>query len=150
MFSFLRTASPHPPSLALQQALTHQGLPVGPPVNTLRVLATQGKYAGRSVNYFRVFDPAAQGNLSVRTFNDLDSHPELIVGSGHAEHDGAVALTERATATIPPVLARERADRAAHADDEHLVFWNAEASRSSAAHLSEAASTWHQARTPRA
>ena len=42
--------------------------------------------------------------------------------------------------------ARELADRAAHLDDEHLVFWNAAASKTSAAHLSEAASSWHTAR----
>ena len=150
MFSFLRTASPREPSVALQHALTQQGLPHGLSVKRLRVLATQGKYAGRSVRYFRVFDPAAQGQLSVEKFNDLDSHPELVVGSGHMEHGGAFALMERATATGSLTPTRERADRALHADDEHLVFWNAEASRSSAAHLSEAAATWHLARSTHA
>jgi hypothetical protein len=128
MFSFLRNTSPHQPSVALQQALTQQGLPLGLPANTLRVLTAQGKYAGRAVRYFRVFDPhgAAQGNLTVRT------------------------LTERATVMAAPTPNRERADRAAHPDDERLVFWNAEASRSSAAHLSEAASTWLHARSSQA
>jgi hypothetical protein len=152
MFSFLRNTSPHQPSVALQQALTQQGLPLGLPANTLRVLTAQGKYAGRAVRYFRVFDPhgAAQGNLTVRTFEDLDAHPELVLGSGHVEHDGALALTERATVMAAPTPNRERADRAAHPDDERLVFWNAEASRSSAAHLSEAASTWLHARSSQA
>lgn len=147
MFSFLRNPSPSEPSVALQRALTQQGLPLGLSAKTLRVLATQGKYAGRSVRYFRVFDPAARGQISVQTFDDLNSHPELVVGSGHMEHNGALTLTERATVMTTLTPTRERADRALHADDEHLVFWNSEASRSSAAHLSEAAATWHLARS---
>jgi hypothetical protein len=148
MFSFLRNSSPHQPSPALQRALTHQGLPSSRPANTLRVLTSEGKYAGRSVRYFRVFDPA-QGAASVHTFTDLDAHPEWVVGSGHMEHDGGVALRERATATATPTPTRERADRTAHADDEQLVFWNAEASRSSAVLLSAAATTWQNARSSR-
>jgi hypothetical protein len=146
MFSFLRDTSPHQPSLALQQALAHQGLPF---VNTLRVLSTPGSYAGRAVKYFRVFDThgAAHDSLSIRAFRDLDSHPELVVGSGHVEHDGALALTERAPATPGSTPTREPADRTAHPDDERLVFWNAEGSRSSAAQLSEAAATWQHARS---
>jgi hypothetical protein len=147
MFSFMRSTSPREPSVALQRALTQQGLPLGLSVKTLRVLATQGKYAGRSVRYFRVFDPAARGQISVQTFNDLDAHPELVVGSGHMEHNGALTLTDRATVMTTLTPARERADRALHPDDEHLVFWNSEASRSSAAHLSEAAATWLVARS---
>src|SRR5215207_8125118 len=48
-----------------------------------------------------------------------------------------------APAALTP--AREPADRTAHPDDQHLVFWNSETSQASAAHLSEAAATWHQA-----
>jgi hypothetical protein len=150
MFSFMRSTSPREPSVALQQALTQQGLPHGLSVKTLRVLATQGKYAGRPVRYFRVFDPAARGQISVQAFSDLDSHPELVVGSGHMEQNGALSLAGPTTVTASLTPARERADRALHADDEHLVFWNAAASHSSAAHLSEAAATWHVARSRRA
>jgi hypothetical protein len=152
MFSFLRNSSPHQPSLALKHALTQQGLPAGLSVNTLRVLTARGSYAGRSVSYFRVFDEhgPAQGALSVRTFKDLDAHHELVVGSGHLEQDGAVYLTDIAPTTAMPTPTRERADRAAHPDDERLVFWNAEVSRSSAAQLSEAAATWHHARSTQA
>ena len=149
MFRFLRDTSPHQPSLALQQALSHQGLPPDLPVESLRVLTMNGRYAGRSVRYFRVFDPhrSDQRDVSVRAFKDLDGHPELVVGSGHQEHDGALALTERVAAAPAPTPTRERADRAVHADDEHLVFWDAEGSSSSAAHLSEAAATWLHARS---
>jgi hypothetical protein len=149
MFSFLRNPSSHQPSRALQHALTQQGLPAGLSATTLRVLTTNGRYAGRSVRYFRVFDPLrlAHGDKSVRGFRDLDARPELVLSSGHMEHDGALAMTERLPAMAQPVSPRERADRAAHADDEHLVFWNSQASRSSAQHLSEAAASWHQARS---
>jgi hypothetical protein len=147
MFSFMRNTSPREPSVALQRALTQQGLPLGLSVKTLRVLASQGKYAGRSVRYFRVFDPAARSQVSVQSFHDLDGHPELVVGSGHMEHNGALSLTGPPTVTATLTPARERADRALHADDEHLVFWNSEASSSSAAHLSQAAATWLVARS---
>jgi hypothetical protein len=152
MFSFLRNAGSQELSAALQQALVQQGLPLGTTVKTLRVLTTQGSYAGRSVRYFRAFDPnqAGQRNVTVRTFKDLDTHPELIVGSGHVEQGGAVSLTERVTAIASPTPGREQADRAAHGDDEHLVFWDAETSRSSATHLSEAAASWQQARSTEA
>jgi hypothetical protein len=46
---------------------------------------------------------------------------------------------------IATPLVREPADRTAHQDDQHLVFWNAESSQASAAHLSEAAGTWQLA-----
>jgi hypothetical protein len=145
MFDFLRnSSSPRRPSLALQHALTKQGLPVGLLANTLRVLTTRGRYAGRAVDFFRVFDP--KGAESVRTFSDLERRPELVMGSGHLEQDGVVSLTERVGLKSTTIPTRELADRAVHTDDEHLVFWNAQASHTSAAHLSEAASTWHNAR----
>ena len=58
-----------------------------------------------------------------------------------------VATAAMASATPEPTapLVRQPADRAAHLDDQRLVFWNAEASRISAAQLSEAAATWHKA-----
>ena len=46
--------------------------------------------------------------------------------------------------SVATPLVREPADRSLHQDDQHLVFWNADASQASAAHLSEAATTWHQ------
>jgi hypothetical protein len=54
----------------------------------------------------------------------------------------------RAAAAAAPVatpLVREPADRSLHQDDQHLVFWNADASQASATHLSKAAGTWQQA-----
>jgi hypothetical protein len=97
MFGFLRKG-PSPKSLlAIQQALVQQGLPFGMSVNRLRVLTRQGNYAGRPVRYFYAFDAdqAAQGGVAVRTFKDLDTHSDLVLGSGHVERDGAISLTRR-------------------------------------------------------
>ena len=97
MFGFLRRGPSPRTSLAIQQALVQQGLPFGMSVNRLRVLTRQGNYAGRSVRYFLAFDAdqAAQGGLTPRTFKDLDTQPDLVVGSGHIERDGAISLTRR-------------------------------------------------------
>jgi hypothetical protein len=54
-------------------------------------------------------------------------------------------LIAGATPSVELPLVREPADRTAHLDDQHLVFWNAEASAISAAHLSQAAAAWLQA-----
>src|SRR5207302_4288598 len=104
MFGFLRRGPSPASSLAIQQALVQQGLPFGMSINTLRVLTRQGNYAVRSVRYFRAFDAdqAVQGGVAVRTFNDLDAHLDLVVGSGHVEADGAISLTRNQTPTAAP------------------------------------------------
>src|SRR5262249_52107617 len=59
------------------------------------VLEQRGSYSGRQVTYFRVFDPVrvAERTRRVQAFIDLDSHPELVLGSGHREQNGAIVLT---------------------------------------------------------
>jgi hypothetical protein len=128
MFGFLRKGASPATSLAIQEALVKQGLPFGMSVNRLRVLTQQGNYSGRSVRYFLAFDAdqAAQGGLAVQTFNDLDAHPDLVIGSGHVELGGAISLTRRQLPSSAPSPTRAQADRAGHADDAHLVFWDAE------------------------
>jgi hypothetical protein len=101
MFSFFRKGA-SPQSLhAIQQALVKQGLPFGTSVNGLRVLTRQGSYDGRSVRYFRAFDAgqAAQGGIAPLIFDDLDAHPDLVIGSGHVERGGAVSLMRRQPST---------------------------------------------------
>ena len=124
MFSFFRKGPSPASSLAIEQALVKQGLPFGMSVNRLRVLTRQGNYSGRSVRYFRAYDAdqAAQGGLNPRTFDELDAHPDLIIGSGHVERDGGVALIRREPSTLAPSPTRASADRLGHADDAHLVF----------------------------
>jgi hypothetical protein len=83
----------------------------------------RGSYAGRSVNRFRVFDPAAVAARAtpMRTYLDFDSHSELVICAGHVEHDGAVVLIRPAAYVAAPLPARLVSSRADHADDEQFV-----------------------------
>jgi hypothetical protein len=58
--------------------------------------------------------------VQVRVFDDLDTHQELVLGSGHVQQNGAVALVRREAASAAP--ARAQADWADHGDDERFVF----------------------------
>jgi hypothetical protein len=101
MFDFLRrSAEPVAMTPAVAEALVTSGLPAGMDSTALRMLQKRGAYSGRPVRYFRVFDPirAAEQDVSPRTFADLDSHPDLVVGSGHLERNGAVMLNGRTQA----------------------------------------------------
>jgi hypothetical protein len=115
---------PRHPTAALAQALARDGLPPGIDPATLIVLEQRGAYSGRRVSYFRVINPdrTAERVIQVRVFGDLDDHPELIVGSGHVEQDGAVVLTRRDRGHSPAAPDRSEADRADHGDDEQFVF----------------------------
>ena len=124
MFGFLRKTASQPATAAIRQALVQGGLPPGVDPATLAVIERRGSYDGRGVHYFRVFDPvrAAERGIEVRGFADLDPYPDLVLGSGHVEQHGAVVLTRREPVASVPGTTRERADRAAHADDEQYVF----------------------------
>jgi len=58
----------------------------------LRVLERRGRYSGRSVTYFRVFDPVAvqAAGGTARRYADLD--PLTALYTGHTEHDGVVVV----------------------------------------------------------
>jgi hypothetical protein len=148
MFGFPRRSESRPLSAGLRQAIVRDGLVPGVDADTIGVVEAPGQYAGRSVTYFRMYDQtrAATQAVSVHAVRDLDLHPDLLLGSGHVERNGAVVIT--ATATVGAAPARQPADRAAHADDAHLVFWDSEASRISATKLSQASAAWLQARQP--
>jgi hypothetical protein len=124
MFNLFRNSQPHHPSTALAQALVGDGLPLGLDPATLSVLERRGSYSGRSVTYFRVFDPVrlAERNLAVRDYSDLDSHPDLVLGSGHREQDGVIVLTRQARPSLSSTYAREEAIRSKHTDDQQFVF----------------------------
>jgi hypothetical protein len=126
MFGFLGSDGSRKPSPALQKALLKQGLPSSEDANSLRVLTESGGYAGRVVQYFRVFDArqAEQSRSKARKFTDLDGHPALIVASGHIDQHGVVYLNGRDDATVAQAPAPDRvpAARGDHTDDEHLVF----------------------------
>ena len=124
MFKLFRNSQSRPPTAALCQALISEGLPPGMDPATLRVAIQHGSYSGRGVNYFRVFDATrvAERALKVRTYADLEAHPELVLGSGHFEANGAVVLSKRDRPPLTSPSVRTEADRSAHGDDEHFVF----------------------------
>jgi hypothetical protein len=126
MFNLFTKSPPYP---TIREALVQAGLAAAVDPAQITVLETRGLYSGRKVNFFSAFAAA---------------HRDVLVVSGHVEHEGAVVVDtwpspERAVPT------RTSADRAAHPDDERLVFWNAEAARSAEATLSAPAATWKQA-----
>jgi hypothetical protein len=123
MFKFLsRSAARYP---TIRETLAEAGVPSAADPAGLTVLERMGSYSGRRVNFFRAFDPrgAAARSVSVHGFRDLDGHPDLLLGSGHVEHEGLVMLDDRAEAehSVPD---RALADRADHTDDERFVFRN--------------------------
>ena len=125
MFNVFRKSHPHQPAAALAQALVGGGgLLSGMDPATLAVVEQRASYSGRRVSYFRVFDPVrvAECGVDIRVYGDLDAHPELVLGSGHVEQDGAVILTRRDPTQPASTLVRSQADRSAHADDEQVVF----------------------------
>jgi hypothetical protein len=141
MFDFMRRSSPQSPTTAIRHALKEDGLfSAGGESVALSVVESRGRYAGRTVRYFRVFDPARTSTrgLNIRSYHDLSAHPSLLLRTGHVEADGSVIIDHRVPsldaaivpsldAAIVPSLdaaipVRERADRSAHSDDERFVF----------------------------
>src|SRR5919198_4092588 len=123
MFSLFRKSQPRQLTAAMTQALVSDGLPPGMQPSTLSVVQQHGSYSGRRVRYFRAFDPirVAERGLQIRAFTDLDAHPDLVLGSGHVEADGAVVLSRRRESQVTSTPVRSEADRAAHTDDEQVV-----------------------------
>lgn len=124
MFNFFRRAQPRRPTTRIAQALVSNGLTPGVDPSRLGLVLRHGSYAGRGVNYFRVFDPTqvSERNLQIRRFADLDASPELVIGSGHVEDDGTVVLSRRDQTRAANTLVRDEADRSAHRDDDEFVF----------------------------
>lgn len=124
MFSVFKRSHLQQPTTGMARALVDQGLPPGMDPATLSVVEQQGLYAGRRVTYFRIFDPirATERAVQVRAFRDLETHSELVLGSGHVERNGAVILSRREQTPAATPYARREADRADHRDDERVVF----------------------------
>ena len=126
MFDFLRRSGMRSPSVAILRALEADSLPPGTAFSALGVVESRGTYSGRNVTYIRVFDPkraVAQGVevLTQHAYQDLNAHPDLVLRAGFVERDGTVVLYSRSPVPDAAVPPRERADRAAHADDERFV-----------------------------
>ena len=124
MFKLFHGSAPRYPTI--RQTLVNAGLVNATDSDALAVLERHGGYSGRSVTFFRAFNPtrATAAAIRIRAFADLDAHRELVVASGHVEHSGMVMLNSQPEQDHP-VPIREPADRAAHADDQRFVFWNA-------------------------
>ena len=98
MFSFLHRNGPRNPSSAIRKALDKDGLPAGiHSASRLRVVESHGRLSDRKVTYIRLFDPvcAAERQVNVRRFSDLDAYPGLILKAGHIEPDGIIVITRR-------------------------------------------------------
>jgi hypothetical protein len=71
----------------------------------LECLGQKGFYGGERVGLLRVFDrvSAREQGLAVKSYGDLDGHPELVRFLGKKFPDGALALfsVRPATALIP-------------------------------------------------
>ena len=129
MFGFLnRPQRPYP---TIRQALVLSGLPEAADPTRVALFEKHGNYAGRRVNFFQAFEPG---------------HQDLLLGSGHVEHEGVVVVDNQPTQE-GAVPVREPANRATHTDDERLVFWDAGQARRSEATLSAPAAAWQQARS---
>ena len=129
MFTFSTRSRRRFPTI--RQALVQAGVSAAGDPARVAVLEQRGRYAGRNVTLFRAFVPG---------------HQDLLLGSGRVEREGLVVLDSRPQPQ-GPAPARQPADRSAHTDDEHLVFWDADAAGSSEATLSAPAATWLHARS---
>ncbi len=148
MFGLSRTTAAHPLSTAFRRALVRDEPPSATSSDTQWVVEARGQYAGRRVTHFRIFDQAraARASVRIRAYDDLEQHPEFVLRAGHVERDGAVVFAAEAPTMAAPTPVRHAADRTAHGDDDHFVFWDASASRSSAEKLSLAAAGWLHAK----
>ena len=126
MFDFLRNPGMRPLSAALRQALAADSLPAGLHVAQLGVVESRGRYAGRSVTYIRVFDPASAARRSVdvssrHAYKDLNAHLDLVLRAGFIEKDGTVVLYARPTAASAAANSDAIPDRGTHPDTADLV-----------------------------
>ncbi|SRR6266508_228743 len=128
MFNFFNRSETRYPTI--RQALFTSGLSMAADPTRVAVVEKHGQYVGRRVNFFRAFEPG---------------HQDLLLGSGHVEHEGLVVVDSRPEPE-GAAPSREPANRAGHADDERLVFWDAVRASSSEATLSAPAATWQHAR----
>ena len=123
MFDFLRNSGMRAPSAALRAALVADSLPAGSNVADLGVVESRGSYAGRSVTYIRVFDPASAARRSVdvssrHAYKDLNAHLDLVLRAGFVEKDGTVVLYARPT---PAAGSGATPDRGTHPQAADLV-----------------------------
>jgi hypothetical protein len=124
MFGLFRRPAFRPLTDAITQAIQRDGVtPTPVDAAQLRMVESSGRYADRTVTYFRVFDPAsaAQRSMNMQRYQDFDVFLGLVVRSGHVERDGTVVLSKPVAVRVPSTPRRSQADRTQHADDAHMV-----------------------------
>src|SRR6266540_331695 len=90
MFNFFNRSETRYPTI--RQALFTSGLSMAADPTRVAVVEKHGQYVGRRVNFFRAFEPG---------------HQDLLLGSGHVEHEGLVvwdavrASSSEATLSAP-------------------------------------------------
>jgi hypothetical protein len=97
---------------AIRHAIEKDGMTPASP-SKLRMVEVGGRYSGRKVTYFRVFDPsnAAQQTLDIQRYQDFDVFQGLVLRSGHVERDGTVVLTSPVSTLPAQPKVRTRAGR---------------------------------------
>ena len=93
-----------------------------PPACTSSSTAAPTPAAGLRISASSIHCGLAERSIRVQAFDDLDSHPELVLGAGHVERDGVVVLIKRSVPAAAAAPSRSQASRADHADDERVVF----------------------------
>jgi len=124
MFGLFRRPAPRPLTPAIEYAIEKDGLtPDVSNPSLLRMVESNGRYSGRKVTYFRVFDPtsSAQRALGIQRYQDFDVFTGRILRSGHVERDGTVVLTGPVIVRPAETPIRTQADRTEHANDAHIV-----------------------------
>jgi hypothetical protein len=59
--------------------------------------------------------------METQRYQDFDVLPDLILRSGHVEHDGVVVLTRPVIVRPTDTPSRAHVDRSLHPDDAHIV-----------------------------
>lgn len=93
MWKFWQKPAPMPLSEKVRLHLTRERGVTAEAAAPLRMMEQHGRYSGRKVTYFRVFDPtiARAAGIDVQCFEDIETGGML--HSGHTESDGQVVLS---------------------------------------------------------
>jgi hypothetical protein len=143
MFGFSRTTTSHPLSTAFRHLLGDGPTSVND-LDTQWVVEADAYCAGRRVTQFQIFDRAgaARASVRIRAYDDLGTYPEFVLGAGHVEHGGArthCRSTRHGRERPRRPGSRSHGTRRQY---DRFIFWDADASRSSAEKLSRAAAGW--------
>jgi hypothetical protein len=124
MFHVFRRSQPRDSTIRL--ALVNAGFSAASDRTRVAVLEHGAQYSGRRVTFFRAFEPG---------------HQDVLLASGHVERDGVV-MVNRLREPPDYIAARVPANRANHADDERIVFWDADSARVAEATLPAPTAAW--------